>query len=237
MREYSIGAPMGLEPNIPPELVERLAGNGTRQHFEPRETIYRQGAPAEHVYILLSGRAKTVLFTASGHEALLRIHLPHNILGLTALASMPVRDADALAIEAVQTSVLARADLLAEMRAEPRLAEYLLQLLVDRMTDFHYRVGEMFSQTVEQRLARALLSLSRPDPAGGGNAEAGLSLTHEELAHLLNTRRPTVSAILNRFAQAGFIEKTGRRLRITDEQGLAALIGATAGGTEQTSSG
>lgn len=237
MREYSIGAPLGLEPNIPTELLERLAGRGTRQHFAANETIYRQGEAAERVYILLSGRAKTTLFTSSGHEALLRLHLPHNILGLTALASTPVRDADAVAIEAVETSVLARDDLFAEMRAEPRLAEYLLQLLVDRMTDFHYRVGEMFSQTVEQRLARALLSLSRPDPVGGGETEAGLSLTHEELAHLLNTRRPTVSAILNRFAQAGLIEKAGRRVRITDEQGLAALTGASAGKATRTSSG
>lgn len=237
MREYSIGAPLGLEPNIPPELLERLAGRGKRQDFAANETIYRQGEAAERVHILLSGRAKTVLFTASGQEALLRIHLPHNILGLTALASTPVRDADALAVEAIETSALDRDDLFAEMRAEPRLAEYLLQLMVDRMTDFHYRVGEMFSQTVEQRLARALLSLSRPDPVGGTETEAGLSLTHEELAHLLNTRRPTVSAILNRFAQAGLVEKAGRRLRITDEQGLAALIGATTDGTERTSSG
>ena len=39
--------------------------------------------------------------------------------------------------------------------SNPRLAEHLIELLVNRMSDFHYQVGEMMGQSVEQRLARA----------------------------------------------------------------------------------
>ncbi|HDO51505.1 MAG TPA: Crp/Fnr family transcriptional regulator, partial [Rhizobiales bacterium] len=159
-----------------------------------------------------------------GQEALLRIHLPHNILGLTALASKPVRDADAIAAEPAVTSMIARARLLALMRDEPQLAEHLLELLVNRMTDFHYRVGEMASQSVEQRLARALLALSQPDPAARDDGKRHeITLTHEDLANLLNTRRPTISAAINRFAEAGLIRKSGRNLAIADADALARL--------------
>ena len=154
----------------------------------------------------------------------MRIHLPHNVLGLTALASNPARDGDAVAIEPVETAMVSREDLRKLMREEPRLAEHLLELLVNRMCDFHYRVGEMMAQSVEQRLARALLALSEPDPIAseeGGRSDIGL--THEELANLLNTRRPTISAAINRFAEAGLIAKSGRRLQVTDPDGLGAL--------------
>ncbi len=227
MREYSIGAPHDLEEIIPSDLVDLLTKAGLRKSFAKNQLIYRQGDPADHIYLLLSGRAKTVLVGATGQEALLRIHLPHNILGLTALAGNPVRDADALAIEPVQTSAIARADLLAIMRAEPHLAEHLIQLLVERMTDFHYRVGELLSQSVEQRLARALLALSQPDPrARDALRRCEITLTHEELANLLNTRRPTVSATISRFTDAGLIRKSGRKLLVIDASGLACLCAA-----------
>ena len=224
MREYSIGAPLGLEPVIPADLIERLDDAGQRRTFQKNRAIYRQGDVANHVYLLLSGRAKTVLVAPSGQQALLRIHLQHNVLGLTALASNPARDGDAVAIEPVETAMVSREELRKLMRAEPRLAEHLLELMVNRMCDFHYRVGEMMAQSVEQRLARALLALSEPDPTASGESErAGITLTHEELANLLNTRRPTISAAINRFAESGLIRKSGRRLHVVDPGGLGAL--------------
>ncbi len=224
MREYSIGAPLGLEAVIPADLIEHLVKAGRQRAFEKNETIYRQGESADHIYLLLSGRAKTVLVAPNGQEALLRIHLPRNILGLTALASDPVRDADAIAVEAIETAALTRDELRALMREDPRLAEHLIELLVNRMTDFHFRVGEMMGQSVEQRLARALLALSEPDPSASEEPRRGVvTLTHEELASLLNTRRPTITAAVNRLAESGLIRKSGRRLSVVDPDGLSAL--------------
>jgi len=135
-----------------------------------------------------------------------------------------VRDGDAIAIEAIATTVITRQDFRTLMRSEPRLGEHLIELLVNRMTDFHYRVGEMMGQSVEQRLARALLALSEPDPtAPDSNGRSDITLTHEELANLLNTRRPTISAAINKLADAGLIRKSGRRLRVAKPHSLAAL--------------
>ena len=224
MREYSIGAPLGLEAIIPADLIEKIIRAGKLKSFVKNAVIYRQGDAADHIYLLISGRAKTVLVAPSGQQALLRLHLPRNILGLTALASNPVRDGDAIAIEAIETTVVTRQDLRTLMRDDPRLADHLIELLVNRMTDFHYRVGEMMGQSVEQRLARALLALSEPDPtAPNRDQRSDVTLTHEELANLLNTRRPTISAAIDKLAKAGLIFRLGRKLQITDPDGLATL--------------
>ena len=93
------------------------------------------------------------------------------------------------------------------------------------MRDFHFRVGDRQAQSVEQRLARVLLAVSRRDKAfENGGARPEIQLTHEELAQLVNSRRPTVTAILGRFAQAGYISKSGRRLFIDDVAGLSSLM-------------
>jgi len=173
---------------------------------------------------LTSGRVNTFLVSSKGQESLLRIHLPGSVLGLTALATRLVRDASAVAVEASGAMEITRTDFLTLLRSDPRLGEYFIKLLLDRMSDFHYRVGELLSQTVEHRLSTALLALSQPDSSPGRKAGTEtVILTHEQLAHLINTRRPTVSTILSRFADDGLISRSGRGIVVTDREGLARL--------------
>ncbi len=224
MREYSIGIAQGLGPVLPPEQIKRLVEAGRKISFEKDEIIYRQGEPAANTYLLTSGRANTFLISSKGQESLLRIHLPGSVLGLTALATRHIRDASAVAVEASWVIEITRESFLALLRSDPLLGEHFIKLLLDRMSDFHYRVGELLSQTVEQRLSTALLALSQPDSSPGRQARTEtVILTHEQLAHLINTRRPTVSAILSRFAGAGLISKSGRGILVTDREGLARL--------------
>jgi len=224
MREYSIGIAQGLGPILPPEQIKRLTEAGRKIRFEKDEIIYRQGEEAANTYLLTSGRVNTFLVNSKGQESLLRIHLPGSFMGLTALATRLVRDASAVAVEASEVMVITREKFLALLRSDPTLGEYFIKLLLDRMSDFHYRVGELLSQTVEQRLSTALLALSQPDTFPGRKPETEtVILTHEQLAHLLNTRRPTVSAILRRFADTGLISKSGRGIVVTDRDGLARL--------------
>lgn len=227
MREYSIGISQGLDPVLPPEQIERLTAAGRPTRFEKDAFLYRQGEEAEKVYLLVSGRANTFLVSASGQESLLRIHLPGSLMGLTALATTPIRDASAVAVEPCEAVAMDRKNLQELLRSDPKLGDYFIRLLLDRMSDFHYRVGELLSQSVEQRLAKALLALSQPDSAESGDGAAGtVLLTHEQLAHLLNTRRPTVSAVLGRLAEAGLIAKSGGGIAVIDRDGLARLAAA-----------
>jgi CRP-like cAMP-binding protein len=224
MREYSIGISQGLDPILPPEQIERLTVAGQTTRFEKGAYLYRQGEQAEEIYLLVSGRANTLLISSNGQESLLRIHLPGSLMGLTALATKPIRDASAVSVVPCEAVALDRKNLQALLRSDSRLGDYFIQLLLDRMSDFHYRVGELLSQSVEQRLSKALLALSQPDFANEGETAAEtIMLTHEQLAHLLNTRRPTVSAALGRLSEAGLIARSGRGIVVTDRQGLARV--------------
>ena len=229
MRELSIGVIEELTQTLAPAQIDKLCQHGVELTFERGEVIYRQGEPAKDIYLLLRGEAQSTLLNFAGHETLLRIHLPGSILGLTSLATVPWRDASA---KAIQPSVLARvpADTVKDLIFSDRdLGLNLIQLLVDRMRDFHFRVGDLQAQSVEQRLARVLLAVSRrnksiEDCGAAPRMRPEVQLTHEELAQLVNSRRQTVTAILGRFAQAGYISKSGRRLFIDDVAGLNGLM-------------
>jgi CRP-like cAMP-binding protein len=225
MREYSVGASQDFAPILTAAEIDLLLGAGRLTSFARNQVLYRQGESADHVFLLLDGVVQSLLVNTSGHESLLRIHIPGSLLGLTALGTVPWRDASAKAVEPVTVARIKRQDMARLMGNNADLALHIIRLLVDRMRDFHFRVAELHSQSVEQRLARVLLAIC-PREEGGINPDglAGLSLTHQDLAHLVNARRQTVSAILSQFVEAGYIAKKKRRLQLKNIKALAALV-------------
>lgn len=225
MREYAIGTTVGLKASLTPACIAEIEANGTAKLYLPEDRLYFQGEPAQSIYLLQTGRVKSVFADRGGNEALLRIHLPGSVLGLTALGSAKVRDATAMAIDPVSVVEIDSARFEQMIRQGGDLAAGLVQLLIDRMCDFHHRVGEFYTLPVEYRLALALLAISRPDPSGHDDpVSLDIPLTHEELAQLIGSRRPTVSTILASFRKAGLIARSGRATRIEDRGGLERRV-------------
>jgi CRP-like cAMP-binding protein len=225
MREYAIGTTVGLEASLTPACIDEIKANGTAKMYLPEDRLYLQGEPAQSIYLLQSGRVKSVFADRTGNESLLRIHLPDSVLGMTALGSGKTRDASAIAIDPVRVVKINGAKFEQLIRQGGDLAAGLVQLLIDRMCDFHHRVGEFHTLPVEYRLALALLAISRPDPSRLAKPiSLNIPLTHEELAQLIGSRRPTVSTILARFRKAGLISRTGRATTIGDRSGLERKV-------------
>lgn len=225
MREYTIGTATELVASLTPACIAAIEATGIAKSFSPGQRIYRQGESAQAVYLLREGRVKSVFADRAGNESLLRIHLPDSMLGLTALGTGQRRDATAVALDPVRVFEIDHHRLDTMIRQGNELASALVKLLVDRMSDFHHRVGQFLAQPVDYRLAVALLAISRTDPSRPDNpVSLEIPLTHEELAQLIGSRRPTVSSALSRLRQSGLIEREARVIRIADRAGLEHLV-------------
>lgn len=217
MREQHLGPPHGdLSPSLPRVMLDRLAEAGEARRFARGDTIYRQGDAAQFVCLLVSGRVKASSVNALGDETVLRVHLPDSLLGLTAIGRVPRRDATAIAIEPSDLRLIPRARMLDLMRADADLGIYIAQLLLERLSSFQYRVHEVMANTVEQRLARALLEFG----SSGEGDPPRLAISHEELASIVAARRPTVTQALREFADAGLVRLERRCIVVLDVPGL-----------------
>jgi CRP-like cAMP-binding protein len=230
MREYNFGPPeVDLRPPLPIRYVRILEAVGQLQRFIKDAHLYRQGEYADCVHLLQVGKVKATSVNALGEETLLRVHLPGSLLGLTALAPEPVRDANGVAMETVETVGVKRDVILDILQSDGRLALYVTQLLLERLLHFQYRLNESSASSVEQRLARVLLELAQQGKATVNPQSLDVALSHEDLAHIINARRQTVTATLNRFATAGLIRCANRRIHVLDRHGLARLAPGPAG--------
>ncbi len=222
MREYAVGTDQDLQSALPSESIRRLAARGIERQFRRGKCLFHQGDEGNSVFLLLSGRVKVWLTSTSGLKTILRIHLPGSLIGMSALGSNPFRDGTATPLEPVTVAELTNAEMQGALLDDSALALRVMRMLLDRLADLHSRVADLQATSVEQRLARVLLALSRNDPDAASDAK--IALTHEDLSSLVGARRPTVTSALTRFVDAGLIEKSGRTILVKDAERLTRLL-------------
>ena len=171
--------------------------------------LFSQGAEADAIYFIQSGRVKITIASVQGKEAVLAILGPRDFFGEGCLVGHSLRISTATTTESSTVFKIQKRAMLQALHAQPELSEkFIASLLVHNIDMEEDICDQLFNQT-EKRLARVLLKLSRygqqdflPD--------AKLSqLSHEALADLVGTTRPRILHFLNKFRRLGLIHYNG----------------------------
>ncbi len=217
--------PVGLS-NEELDRVEQIVA--TRRRIRRGDALFRAGDRFDALYAVRLGFLKSTLISADGHEQVTGFHMAGEIVGLDGIsADSHTCDTTALedtevcvipyerleefsaALPALQNhlrKVMSREIvrehgvmlLLGSMRAEERLAAFLLNL----------------SQRFEAR--------------GYSRSEFVLRMTRAEIGSFLGLKLETVSRALSHFAQESLIEVDQKHIRIVDAEGLRGLLGTSA---------
>lgn len=207
-----------LEP-----LLMRLGGG--RRRVRRGEYLFHAGEPFHALYGIRAGSFKTVLLTEDGREQVTGFHMAGEVLGLDSVGAevcgcdaIALEDSDVVEVPFEELDALASREpalqrelfrllaaeiqrdrglmlLLGSMRAEERLAAFLLNL--------------------SRRLAAR----------GWSATQFLLRMTREEIGSLLGLKLETVSRILSRFQAEGLILVRNREITILEMCALKAVIG------------
>ena len=191
------------------------------------EVLVHSGDHFSALYAIRSGSCKSVVTTASGQEQIAGYHIAGEVLGAEAIFTsthdstvtaledsefcvMPFDRMESLArqnsdfqrsLNALLSREISRERkvmlMLGTMRAEQRLASFLLDL-ADR---YHAR--------------------------GYSSCEFVLRMTREEIGSHLGLKLETVSRLFSRFHQDGLIRVGGRDVKLLDRLALQQLVDAT----------
>src|SRR5262249_14975939 len=195
-----------------------------RRRLKRGEALYQAGTEFNAIYAIRSGSFKASLFDGEGHEQVSGFFMGGELLGLEGLGSgsyqasaIALEDSEICVlpyslieqlcreIPALQRrlhTVLAREIvrdhgvmmLLGTMRAEQRLATFLLNLS------------------------------ARSKRRGYSSPDSRLLMSREEMGSYLGLKLETVSRLFSQFHEARLIEVDYRHVRIVDVQGLQRLV-------------
>ena len=175
--------------------------------FKKGHVIYNQDQPATHLFLVIAGRIKVSRVADHGKQVVVDIYQADEFFGEAALLRHPDGSEHVSTIEdsrLMAWTALAVEDLVVK---RPQLGIALLQLLVERTTDFKARIEILALDTIERRLARALLRLSERFGVMQENDEVTMTpLTHELLAQYVGTSREIVTHYMNSFRKQSYLQ-------------------------------
>lgn len=229
-RPIKAAMPLDNEPffqRMGRETISRVEAYAYHRRYEPRQIIFFPDDPCDFVYWVREGRVKVGLAAGDGRELTYRHLGPGDMLGDILLADQAKRVKYAEALENSLLCIMRADDFRRLLYEEVEVALALARELTRRVLTLEEVFADIVFRSVRQRVAAALLRLSRGETENG---PITVHVTHQELANLVGASREKVTLILHEFREEGTVALANRRVRILNPSGLSQERKGTPGG-------
>jgi CRP/FNR family transcriptional regulator len=213
--------PMGLtDEEI--ERLDRLVY--TRRRVKRGESLYRSGDGFGSIYAVRSGFFKSSVVLEDGRDQVTGFHMPGEILGLDGIGSerhtcgaTALEDSEVCVIPFTRLEEVSR-----EIRSLQHQFHKVMSREIVRDQGVMMLLGTMRAE--ERLAAFLLNLSQRFVARGYSPSEFHLRMTREEIGSYLGLKLETVSRVFSRFQEAGLIAVQQKHIRILDPDGLRALL-------------
>jgi CRP-like cAMP-binding protein len=176
----------------------------------PKQIFFSQGEAADPVFYLQSGRAKLTVISNNGQKATITLLAAGDFFGEESLARAgALHAATATAIRECKALRIDRQEMLRVLHEEQAISDVFMAFLLARGMRIQSDLVDQLFGSCEKRLARLLLLMAN----FGGLVESEKPIPEiavESLAQMIGTSKASVSFLMNRFHDMGFIEYDGR---------------------------
>ncbi|MEQ8232116.1 MAG: helix-turn-helix domain-containing protein [Gammaproteobacteria bacterium] len=223
-----------LRPNCFPdhlkgEFAEHAASVIRPRAPVPRGTyLFRQGMPVTAFYFLRSGSAKAIVTEGDGRESIMSFLFPTDLVGSASMDQTVYHDS-VVTLERSSFCELRIGDLSDLFRRDPPTQRaFLAKVSSSILNERHARLRLEHSSAGE-RMADFLLELSdRLLALGRDPYELQLSMSRYDIANYIGLAPETVSRVLRRFDDEGFISVRHKQLSIREPGRLRELAAPSA---------
>jgi CRP/FNR family transcriptional regulator, cyclic AMP receptor protein len=191
------------------ELAE-LAQVAVPRRWLAGESVFREGDPGDTCYVVKSGSMRVTRRHSDGRQITLAELREGDIFGeLAMFGEGETRSATVEAVEDSEGVALLAGDIRRTMLAHPSMAVAMLAGLADRIRQVNERLSRQTFQTVDGRVASALLGQVEAIAGDDGAREVLIRATQAQIAQLSGSSRESASRFLAKLERAGVIT-TGR---------------------------
>lgn len=209
-----------LFKDLPDHYLDAILKIGVEKEVLRGGLIFSEGEPGDGIYIVISGQVKVFKLSMEGKEKILHMFGPGEPFGEVPVFSGKVYPAAAEATRNSRLLFIPRSKFIELITADPGLALNMLAVLSRRLRGFTTQIENLALKEVPNRLAGYLILMAGEQQ----NPEmVELHISKGQLASFLGTIPETLSRILKKMTDQGLIEVEGRKIRLTDYDGLTRL--------------
>lgn len=206
---------------------DELRSLGLPQSVAADTVVLHEGEPSTHILLVIDGWLRVTASSANGHEGLLALRGPGEVVGELAAIDGRTRSARVSTMSAARLLAVRSADFRAFLERTPGAALALVAVLAERLRIADRRRLEAAAHTVPERLARLLLDLAeqhgteRPD-----GTVIAIGLSQRELAGSVGASREAVARVLKDLRDRAVVTTDRRSVVVRRPEVLRRIAGS-----------
>jgi len=186
-------------------------------HYKPKQFIFYGGNQPCGVYCVFSGKVKIFKTDPEGHQQIVRLAGPGDILGYRSLLACEPYAASAEALEEVSACFLDRRTFYHILETHPVTTFRILSSLAQELGKAELQVINLAHKNVRERFAELLLILKKKyGEKSSKGIRLKIALTREELAELIGTTQESVIRLITEFKNDGLVAVERRDIVLLD---------------------
>ena len=213
--------PFGLDPNEVDRLDELV---GSRRKIKRQQHLYRSGDAFEAIYAIRAGSFKTDVILEDGRDQVTGFQMTGEVLGLDGISTehhscnaIALEDSEVCVIPFSRLEELSR-----EVESLQHQFHKIMSREIVRDHGVMMLLGSMRAE--ERLAAFLLNMSQRFNARGFSSQEFNLRMTREEIGSYLGLKLETVSRAFSRFQEDGLISVQQKHVLLLDPAGLKKLI-------------
>jgi CRP/FNR family transcriptional regulator, anaerobic regulatory protein len=213
--------PVGLETHELQRIDDLVA---TRRKVKRREMLFRNGDRFTSLYAIRTGVFKTRVTSEDGRDQVTGFQMAGEIIGLDGIVNdqhtcdaVALEDAEVCVMPFERVEQLSR-----EVTALQRHVHQIMSREIVREHGVMLLLGTMRAE--ERLAAFLLNLVQRLRARGFSGKELVLRMTREEIGSYLGLKLETVSRTLSKFVAMDLVQVEHRLLRITDPEALRRIV-------------
>ncbi len=217
--------PRGLDPAELDRLDELIT---VRHRVKRGTALFRVGEKFSSLYAIRTGFFKTCMVTPEGRGQVTGFHMAGEIIGLDGIVSeqhccdaVALEDAEICVLPFERLEALSR-----EVSALQHHVHRIMSREIVREHGVMLLLGSMRAE--ERLAAFLLNLVQRLHARGFSRTELVLRMTREEIGSYLGLKLETVSRTFSKFVEDGVIEVKHRYVRIMDAEALKRIVNSPA---------
>ena len=199
-----------LFAHVDDESLVAMGGLLIERRIPKHQTIVEEGLAGDYMYVIREGEVKVTKLSGDGREKILELMGPGDFFGEMSLLDGAVRSASVKSLTETRILALSRNDFLKELRRNPDLAMAVIQELTRRVRTMDEQASSLSFQRVKERTQGLLMRLSKDFECPDGRRMTP-ALTHQQIADMVGTSRETVTRVVKRLKDQGWLGQDGKQ--------------------------
>ena len=200
------------------EFEKMTNGHKTRD-FKKNRVLYDEGDHGKGLYLIISGKIKTIKLAEDGRELMTGMHTSGDYIGISAILTGSSYTDTATAVEDSQLCLIPMEQLDSMLAQYPEVAKKFIHLLSHDNQEKEEQLLQLAYHSVRKKMAGTLIKLHHQL----GENQTWFNITREDLAAMACMATETVSRTLTDFRDENLIDRLGTSITVLNFAGLSKM--------------